>query len=160
MKQKTGMKNTLRKYCAPLVFSSALLIVAGCDVSHKGQNQEQEAVKVEAGENIAMVSASNTLTGEQLFAVCQACHNLSEGEPHKVGPNLYGLMGQPAASREGYVYSEALANSDIVWSKGLLLGWMLSAETMVPKTWMVYHNHLSVENTEKLVDYVISKIEE
>jgi len=146
------MKNIFKYGCLPLVFSTVLV---GCDTSES----EQEIASTESSEPVQSEDARAVLSGEQLFTVCQACHNLSKGAPHKVGPNLYGLMGQPAASREGYVYSDALTESDIAWNKGLLMGWVLSAEAMVPNTWMAYHNHLSVENTERLVDYIISEID-
>lgn len=136
----------------------AFLAIAGCDTDTPVK--ETDTAVANAGPGAQLEVMPGSLSGEQLFAVCQGCHSLSEGEPHKAGPNLHGIMGQSAASREGYTYSEALKNSDIVWNRGLLFGWVLSAETMVQKTWMVYHNHLSVEDTEKLVDYVISKTTE
>ena len=139
----------------PKLFSAVCLaaLLSGCaeDVSDENAASFQQEA--------AVVEPQSDLTGEQLFIACQSCHSIEQGAAHKVGPNLYGLLGQPAASREGYNYSKALKESGIVWNKGLLLGWVLSAETMVPATWMVYHNHLSVEESEKLVDYLIAKID-
>jgi len=38
------------------------------------------------------------------------------GVPHKVGPNLHDVVGRRAGTSEGFRYSEALAQSGIVWA--------------------------------------------
>jgi cytochrome c2 len=42
----------------------------------------------------------------RLFLQCQSCHSVKSGQPHKVGPNLAGVMGQRAGTRPGYNYSK------------------------------------------------------
>ena len=96
------------------------------------------------------------LTGEQLYTACSGCHSISVDGAHRVGPNLYGINQQPAASRQGVAYSDALTATKIVWDRPALIGWVLSAEAMVPNTWMLYHNHLSPIEAERLVDHIIS----
>ena len=85
------------------------------------------------------------------------CHSLEAGEPHKVGPNLADIAGQPAGTRPGFVYSEALreagTSNALVWEKGSLMAWILQTETMVPGTWMLYYNSLSVEEMDGCVSY-------
>jgi cytochrome c2 len=39
---------------------------------------------------------------------CQACHTFAEGEPNRVGPNLFGVVMNAIASHDGYEYSEAM----------------------------------------------------
>jgi len=100
---------------------------------------------------------STTLNGRELFVVCQACHSINSDASHKVGPNLYGIINQKAASRSDFTYSEALKNSGLVWSKGALTGWIMGTETMVPGTWMLYHNHLTSAEATQLVEYIATK---
>jgi cytochrome c len=95
------------------------------------------------------------LSGEQLFTACASCHSLQAGAPHRVGPNLHGLAGQSAGSQPGFTYSSALKHSGIVWDEGSLLAFILESGRLVPGTWMVYHNVLTAEESQRLARYVI-----
>ena len=63
------------------------------------------AVGVAASEEEALeerLARGSPERGEQVFLVCRACHMIDEGAPHTIGPNLWGLIGRPVASAEGY----------------------------------------------------------
>ena len=55
--------------------------------------------------------------GEQVFLVCRACHMIDEGAPHTIGPNLWGLIGRPVASAEGYDrYTPGMSSLGGAWT--------------------------------------------
>ena len=55
--------------------------------------------------------------GERQFVrKCAVCHTLTPDGARRAGPTLYGLFGRRAGSVAGYRYSEALAESGIVWN--------------------------------------------
>ena len=64
----------------------------------------------------ARLAAANLKRGQLLYMVCKACHDVEAGLPHKVGPNLHDVVGRRAGTSEGFRYSEALAQSGIVWA--------------------------------------------
>ncbi len=99
-------------------------------------------------------TASTALSGEQAFAACAGCHSLGAGEPHKVGPNLHGIVGAPAAAAEGYSYSQALSGSGLTWTRETLFAWIGGSEALVPGSWMLYHNVLSGEEVMNLIAYL------
>ncbi len=95
-----------------------------------------------------------SLSGEQAFTACAACHSLAPEAPHKVGPNLYGVVNSPAAAAEGFNYSPALRDSGLTWSRENLFAWIAGSEALVPGSWMLYHNVLSGEEVLSLIDYL------
>ena len=59
--------------------------------------------------------------GEQVFLVCRACHMIDEGAPHTIGPNLWGVVGRPVASAEGYDrYTPGMSSLGGVWTAARL----------------------------------------
>ena len=56
--------------------------------------------------------------GERQFArKCSVCHTLRADGKKRAGPSLHKVFGREAGTLEGYVYSEALIKSKIVWNE-------------------------------------------
>ena len=55
--------------------------------------------------------------GERQFArKCSICHSLTPDSQRRAGPTLHGVFGRKAGTLEGYLYSETLQDSDIIWN--------------------------------------------
>jgi len=135
----------MRTLLTVLIVSASLL---GCDIRYEAEPVKPELVSTEEAES------RHAISGEQLFIACQGCHSIEAGAAHRVGPNLYGMMGQPAATRPGYTYSEALKNSGITWTDAMLAAWIVNCEVVVEGTWMAYSNVVAVDELMSLVDYI------
>ena len=56
--------------------------------------------------------------GEKQFArKCSVCHTLVKDGKKRAGPTLYKVFGRQAGTLEGYKYSDALINSNIIWNE-------------------------------------------
>lgn len=55
--------------------------------------------------------------GAALLEACIACHILTPEGPPRAGPTLHGVFGRRAGSVPGYPYSQALRESDLVWTE-------------------------------------------
>ncbi len=56
--------------------------------------------------------------GERQFRrKCSICHSLSDDGVRRAGPTLAGLFGRRAGSVPGYIYSDSVAGSGLVWSE-------------------------------------------
>lgn len=72
-------------------------------------------------------AAGDVEAGKKVFNQCQTCHTVTDpsgavlaGKGAKVGPNLYGVVGRPAASVEGFTYGDgikAAAAKGLVWDE-------------------------------------------
>jgi cytochrome c len=46
--------------------------------------------------------------GQKIAKACVACHSFGKGEPNKVGPNLFGIVGAKHAHADGFAYSAVM----------------------------------------------------
>ena len=145
---------------------SAVLVACGGPEAEPADDAAGQVAQESAAAASTTGAGENTtgLTGEQLWIACQGCHNLEAGAPNMVGPNLHGIIGQPAGQVEGFAYSPALvkagAEGGLSWQRGTLMGWILNTEAMVQGTWMLYHNSLEADEIGRLVDFIVEKSQE
>ncbi len=74
--------------------------------------------------------------GAQIAKECELCHNLGKGQGSKIGPDLYGVVGQPVASVPGFAYSAALKAKRGTWTFDALNVWLADPRADVPGTFM------------------------
>jgi cytochrome c len=69
--------------------------------------------------------------------MCGVCHSVQETGGPNQGPNLLGVVGRKAASEPGFtLYSPALKDSGITWSKKTLDKFLMNPMAKVPGTLM------------------------
>ncbi|WP_321362873.1 cytochrome C [uncultured Celeribacter sp.] len=78
----------------------------------------------------AALAEGDPAVGEKEFNKCKACHMIVDdaGEAivrgGKTGPNLYGVVGRPVASVEGFKYGDgilAVGETGMVWEPELIV---------------------------------------
>lgn len=65
---------------------------------------------------LAMLAMATADQGAAVFKKCRACHNAAKDAKHKVGPNLWGVVGRGKASADGFKYSDALKGLGGEWT--------------------------------------------
>ncbi|WP_421761172.1 c-type cytochrome [Devosia sp.] len=55
-----------------------------------------------------LLASADPVQGQASVKKCQSCHNFGAGEANKTGPLLYGVVGRPEGSHEGFAYSEGM----------------------------------------------------
>lgn len=76
--------------------------------------------------------------GETSAKKCVACHTFGKGEPNRVGPNLWGIVGRPVAASAGFNYSAAMKNHKGTWNFDELDKYLKTPQGMVPGTNMTF----------------------
>lgn len=138
-----------------LLFILSMVFLSACSEQSDGSAQSEANETNPTHQEADNASVDVQIGGADLYAIaCQACHSIAPGEPHRVGPNLNGIVDAAAASREGYTYSTALQNSELTWNKANLTTWIVTPESLVPGTWMLYHNILVGEEVPRLIEYI------
>jgi cytochrome c len=74
--------------------------------------------------------------GEKVFKKCFACHKVGEGAKNGVGPILNGVIGRPAGTAEGFVYSKLNHNAGangLVWTEATIFDYLADPNTYLKK---------------------------
>jgi len=83
-------------------------------------------------------ASGNAQAGQKIFSKCQACHSGEKGGPNKVGPNLFGVVGRPKASHEGFNYSDAMKAKGGDWTLEDLAAFIHNPKGFVSGTKMLF----------------------
>lgn len=93
----------------------------------------------EPDEPIEKLLASATVDkGANAAKKCAACHTFGKGEPNRVGPNLYGVVGRPKGTEGGFDYSAALKSKGGNWTVEDLDKFLANPKGFAPGTKMSF----------------------
>lgn len=96
----------------------------------------------------------DTAQGEKLFNRCKICHTIEAGAPHRVGPNLHGVFGREAGGAEGYNYSKAMQESDVVWNAETISQYTENPREFIPGNKMAFPGLKKEEDRQDLIAYL------
>ena len=81
---------------------------------------------------------ADAATGARLARVCRTCHEVADGTGHRVGPNLWGVVGAAAGRHADFAYSKALERSGLVWDEAALDAYLKDPQGLIPGGRMAY----------------------
>ena len=102
----------------------------------------------------ARVAAANETRGQLLFLQCKACHDVTPALPHKVGPNLNGVIGRKAGTVSGFQFSESMRNSGLTWDLATLDAFLRQPGALVPGSGMAFAGVASDADRASLLRYL------
>lgn len=98
-----------------------------------------------------LMSLASIENGKKISQRCTQCHSFDKGDPHKLGPALWGIIGSSTASREGYSYSEGMKAKKEIWDHETLSAYLLNPKSAVPGTKM---NFAGIKNAQERADLI------
>lgn len=120
-------------------------------------SDQVEAMTASAQGALASLNGDAT-KGRRVFAKCMACHTVQEGQ-NRVGPSLYKIIGREAGTVEGFNYSDANANSGIVWTEEILFEYLENPQEYMPGTRMIFPGLPAEQDRADVIAYLKSASE-
>lgn len=140
----------------PQMLAKPAYVVAGAE--QKGE--AKEAAKPAGPEPIAPLLASASVdAGKGDVKVCIACHTFEKGQPNRIGPNLYGIVGDEIAhDRGGYDFSAPLksAAKDKTWTPEALNEWLYKPQNFAKGTKMTFAGVPKAKDRADIIAYLNS----
>ena len=104
-----------------------------------------------------LLASADISKGENAAKKCAASHTFGKGEPNRVGPNLYGVVGRAKASVAGFNYSAAMKGKGGNWAIEELNTYLINPKAMVPGTTMSFAGLPRGSERADVIAYMNSK---
>jgi cytochrome c len=142
------------KLVEPKAIHAAVVTVPEGEGGGTAQPEAPAALEPVSG----LLAAADPAKGAEVFKKCSACHSVAKGEPAKVGPNLWNIVGAKHGHMEGFAYSDAIkALSDKEWTYEELNAFLASPKTHIPGTKMTFPGLKKVEDRAAIIAYLRSQ---
>ena len=83
-----------------------------------------------------LLQTASVQKGEAAAKKCAACHDFTKGGPNKVGPNLFGIVGDKKGEGRGFNFSAAMKGKGGTWTIDDLNKFIDNPKGFVPGTAM------------------------
>jgi len=99
----------------------------------------------------SMASAADIEHGKQVFQTCAACHT---DKPDALGPNLVGVFGRKAGSRDDFRYSPAMQRANLTWDDADLTAYIKDPQAKVKGNRMPFGGLSGEADIDDVVAYL------
>ncbi len=108
---------------------------------------------------LTVLEPATQQNGASLFATqCLGCHTVADGMTHRIGPDLFGVVGRPIGEAKGYdEYSAAMKAQQGEWDAARLDKFLQQPAAVVPGTSMAFPGVSDAEQRKAIVEYLSRK---
>ncbi len=101
-------------------------------------SQPAAAAGVNFQEIAGLLQNASPEAGQAAFKRCSTCHTPEKGGRNMTGPNLWGIVGRPKGSQEGFNYSAAIKEKGGEWTYEDLANFIHNPRAFIPGNKMAF----------------------
>lgn len=143
---------TVVRIAADEIFHRPHVPVAGMEEVEAAAEPEQAAP--EEPSLAELFASGSTSRGESAFRKCQACHVAAEGAPHRIGPNLWDVVGASIPHTPDFPYSSAMQEHGGTWDYQTLDRFLANPAKEVPGTKMTFAGIRDAQERANVILYL------
>ena len=121
--------------------------IAGVEQEGEGGAAAEQPIEV-------FLAKADPAKGADVFKKCAACHNAEKGGPNQLGPNLWGVLGEPVGQGHGFAFSDGLAKKGGTWNWDNLSQWLTSPKAFAPGTKMTFAGLSNLQDRANVIAYL------
>jgi cytochrome c len=105
----------------------------------------------------SLLASADANAGKEKAKLCTTCHTFDKGAPNRIGPNLYGVVGDEIAhDRGGFAFSEALKGKGGTWTLDNLNAWLWKPQSFAKGTKMTFVGLPKPQDRANVIAYLNS----